>query len=90
MTNRADTIILTCREEADKNADEDNSNSFVYGEVVGEGGLKHERQTFHDEVEVPGDRSVHLALPMPTGIDNRSTHPDLSVTIEPFTGGAVP
>ena len=44
--------------------------------------MKHEGQTFHDEVQVPGDHSVHLALPMPTAIDNGSAHLDLSVPIE--------
>jgi len=46
--------------------------------------LKHERQAFHNEVEVPCDYSFHLALPMPTAIDNGSAHLDLSVTIEPL------
>ena len=49
-----------------------------------EGSLKHERQTFHGKVEMPGDHSVHLALPMPTAINGGSTHLDLSVTIEPL------
>jgi len=30
-----------------------------------ESGLKHERQTFHDGVEVLGGCSIHLALQMP-------------------------
>ena len=46
--------------------------------------MEHEGQTFHDEVEVPGEHSVHLALSMPTAIDNRSTHLDLCITIEPL------
>ena len=46
--------------------------------------MKRERQTSHDEVEVPGDHSVHLGLQMPTAIDNGSVHLDLSITIEPF------
>ena len=44
--------------------------------------MKHEWQTFHDEVEVPGVHSIHLALPMAAAIDNGSAHLDLSVTIE--------
>jgi len=44
-------------------------------------GSEHGRRTFHDE---PGDHSVHLVLSVPTAIDNRSTHLDLSVTVEPL------
>jgi len=47
-----------------------------------ESGLKHERQTFHDGVEVLGDCSIHLALPMPTTIGNGSSHLDMRVSIE--------
>ena len=59
----------------------------VVGERVNEkeeGGLKHEGQTFHDEVEVLGDHPVHLALPMATAIGNGSAHLDLSVTNVPL------
>ena len=49
-----------------------------------ERGLEHERQTFHDEIEAPGDHSVHLALSMLTAVDNGSTHLNLSVTVEPL------
>jgi len=44
--------------------------------ITKENSLKHERQTFYGEVGVPGDHSVHLALPMPTVANNVSTHPD--------------
>jgi len=70
--------------------DRDASNSSVDEGVVGErvteeeGGLKHQRRVFHDEVEVPGDNSFHPALPMAAANDNGSTHPDLNVPIEPL------
>ena len=70
----------------------DAGNDLVDGEeVVGKGitkeeqtSLKHERQRLHDEVEVPGNHSVHLTLSMPTAVDNGSTHLDLGITIEPL------
>ena len=49
-----------------------------------ESGLEHERQTFHDEVEAPGDRPVHLALSIPATIDNGSTYLDPGITVEPL------
>jgi len=58
-------------------------------EVAGKGitgdesGSKCERQTFHDEVELPDDLSVRLALLMPTVIDNGSMHTGPSITIGP-------
>ena len=72
--------------------DEDAGDSFVdEEEVVGEGatkeeesGLEHEGQTFHDEVEMPGDHPVHLALTMPTAINNGPAHLHLGVTVEPL------
>ena len=46
--------------------------------------MKHEGQKFHDEVEVPGGHSVHLALSIPTAIDNGSTHLNQGITVEPL------
>ena len=66
-------------------------DTFDSEEVVGEGitekeesGLEHERQTFHDEVEVPCDHSIHLTLPMAATIDDRPAHLCLRVTVEPL------
>ena len=46
--------------------------------------MEHERQTFHDKVKMPGDHSTHLALSMPTAINNRSAHLHLGITVEPL------
>ena len=49
-----------------------------------ESDLEHERQTFHDKVETPGDDSVHLPLSIPAAVHRRSTHLDSFIAIEPL------
>ena len=72
--------------------DGDAGDNLVDGEeVVGEGiakeeetGLEHHGQAFHDEVEMPGVHSVHLALSISAAVDDRSTHLRLRITFEPL------
>ena len=59
--------------------------------MVGEGiaeeeetGLEHERQAFHDEVEMPGVHSVHLALSISTAVNDGPTLLYLGITVEPL------
>jgi hypothetical protein len=47
-------------------------------------GLEHERQNFHDEVEMPGGDSIDLALSIPTAINKGSMHVDLGVAVDPL------
>ena len=60
-------------------------------EVVGEGAseekestLGYEGREFHDEVEVPGIHSIHLALSISTTVDERSTLLHLGKAVEPL------
>ena len=46
--------------------------------------MEHQRQTLHDELEPPSSHPVCLALSIATAIDERSTHIDLEVTVEPL------
>ena len=46
--------------------------------------MEDEGWTFHDEIEVPSNHSVHLALSMPATIDDGSTHLRLGVTVQPL------
>ena len=70
----------------------DAGDNLVYEEeVVGEGitkeeesTLEHEGQAFHNEVEVPGVHSVHLALSIPTAVNDRSTLLHLRIAVEPL------
>ena len=72
--------------------DDDTGDSLVdEEEVVGEGiteeeegSLEHQGQTFHDEIKVPGDHSVHLALSMSTTVNDRSTHLHLGISVKPL------
>ena len=72
--------------------DGDPGGSLVYGEeVVGEGiaeeeesALEHQGQAFHNKVEVPGVHSVHLALSIPTTVDDRSALLHLRIAVEPL------
>ena len=41
-------------------------------------------ETFHDEIETPGNHAVHLPLSMTTAVDNGSANFDLRVTVEPL------
>jgi hypothetical protein len=49
--------------------------------VSGAGG---QRWYLHDEVKAPGYHSVHLALSMPTAIDDRSARLRLVMAVEPL------
>ena len=72
--------------------DGDAGDNLVDGEeVVGEGiaeeeytGLEQQGQAFHDEVEVPGVHSIHLALSISTAVNDRSTRLRLGITFEPL------
>ena len=85
-------VFGTGRETECGEADGNAGNGFVDEEkIVGEGiteeeegSLEHEGQTFHDEIKVPGDHSVHFALAMPTAINNGPTYLHLGVTGEPL------
>lgn len=44
----------------------------------------HERQTLHDQFEAPCDYPIHLAPLAPTAINDRSTHLNLRITVEPL------
>ena len=72
-------------------SDGDTDDSFVGGEVVRKGvaeeresSVGHEGKIFHDEIEMPDDRVVHLPLSMAAVIDDRSAHFNLGVTVEPL------
>ena len=72
-------------------SDGDTGDSFVGGEevvrkdVAEERGssVRHEGKAFHDEIEMPDDRVVHLPLSMAAVIDDRCAHFNLGVTVEP-------
>ena len=59
----------------------------VFGDGIAdeeESGLEQEGQRFHDEIEVPGSHSVHLALSTPTAVNDRSTRLHLGIMVEPL------
>ena len=71
--------------------DGDASESLVDGEeVAGEGtteeddsDLEHGGEALHDEIELPGIQSVHLALSISTAVNERSTLLRLGINFEP-------
>jgi len=49
-----------------------------------ESGLAHDRQTLHNQVEAPGDHTIHLTLSVSTAINDGSTHVHPGISIEPL------
>ena len=87
---RSDEDVEEDTERTETN--EDAGNCSIEGEEVGgkritkeeESGLEHQGQTFHDKVEMPCGDPIYLALSISTAVDDRSTHLDLGVTVEPL------
>jgi len=63
--------VIECGE-----TDDDTGKKFINEEVVGQGttekesSLRCEGRTHHDNVEMPDDHSVHLALSVATAIND--------------------